>query len=289
MKALQIENMSSEDSDSEYYSIIVTRPLSWVSSEFRQLIQRLDRKYDRMLNAQGKRLKSRKTIALVHDNDSNNFQNGKAVIAIADKVINFYDHSTECVGKLMCIIAALPQSKRNQMLNNPLGVLTKIATDNGQDRDSLLYAEAKKLLADYPNIGHVLNAAKYGHSVKDNNVCALMYSKCPYDPKELLDTMDITTLLSKNVFRKVLADAIEYNQTQVGMPQAHNRDKRSCDDDALDESCTALGTTCGVVTTGCAICTFFTFGACAALCGEATVGTCGAAVAGCTGAKAVCR
>ncbi|XP_063446532.1 uncharacterized protein [Mytilus edulis] len=62
MKALEIETMSSEDSDSEDDSIFVTRPLSWVSTEFKQLIQRLDRKYDRMLNAQGKRLKSKRTV-----------------------------------------------------------------------------------------------------------------------------------------------------------------------------------------------------------------------------------
>ncbi|VDI58141.1 Hypothetical predicted protein [Mytilus galloprovincialis] len=62
MKALEIETMSSEDSDSEDDSIFVTRPLSWVSTEFKQLIQRLDRKYDRTLNAQGKRLKSKRTV-----------------------------------------------------------------------------------------------------------------------------------------------------------------------------------------------------------------------------------
>ncbi|XP_052073516.1 mytilin-1-like [Mytilus californianus] len=229
---------------------------------------------------------------LVHANDSNKLQNVKAVIAIADKVLDFYDHTTECVGELMCIIAAKPESKRNQMLSNPLGVVTKIATDNGQDRYSSLYAEARKLLADYPNMEHVLNAAKNGHSVKDSDVCESMYSKCPYEPKELLDTVndlgDITTLLSKNVFGKVIADAIDFNNTQVGTPETNNRQKRSCDHKALDDSCTALGTTCGVVTAGCAICTFFTFGACIALCGEATVGTCGAAVAGCHVAKAVC-
>ncbi|CAC5401399.1 unnamed protein product [Mytilus coruscus] len=62
MKALEIETMSSEDSDSEDDSIFVTRPLPWVSTEFKQLIQRLDRKYDRTLNAQGKRLKSKRTV-----------------------------------------------------------------------------------------------------------------------------------------------------------------------------------------------------------------------------------
>ncbi|CAC5391068.1 unnamed protein product [Mytilus coruscus] len=62
IKALKIETMSSEDSDSEDDSIFVTRPLPWVSTEFKQLIQRLDRKYDRTLNAQGKRLKSKRTV-----------------------------------------------------------------------------------------------------------------------------------------------------------------------------------------------------------------------------------
>ncbi|XP_076108980.1 mytilin-1-like [Mytilus galloprovincialis] len=230
---------------------------------------------------------------MVHANDSNKLQNVKAVIAIADKVIDFYDQHTECVGVLMCIFAAVPHSKRNQMLSNPLGVLTKIATDNGQDRYSSLYAEAKQLLAEYPNIEHVLNAAKKGYSVKDSDECESMYSKCPYEPKELLDTVndlgDVTTLLSKNVFGKVIADAMEFNSTQVGKPQTNNREKRSCDHEAVKDSCTALGATCGVVTAGCAICTFFTFGACAALCGEAAVGTCGAAVAGCTVARGVCR
>lgn len=50
--------MSLEDSDSG--SIFVTRLLLLVSSEFRQLIQRLDRKYDHLLNALGEEIKIQK-------------------------------------------------------------------------------------------------------------------------------------------------------------------------------------------------------------------------------------
>nr|P86853.1 RecName: Full=Mytilin-1; AltName: Full=Mytilus uncharacterized protein 1; Short=MUSP-1; Flags: Precursor [Mytilus galloprovincialis] len=164
--------------------------------------------------------------ALVLTNDSNKLQNVKAVIAIQDKVLHFHDHTTDCVGELMCIFAALPESERNQTLSIPLGLLTTIATDKGRDRYSSIYAEAKKLLAGYPTIKHALNAAENGHSTKDKNVCASMYSKCPFEPDDLLDTIndleDITTLFSKNVFGKVIADAIEYNYTQVGMTQTHS-------------------------------------------------------------------
>ncbi|VDI13751.1 Hypothetical predicted protein [Mytilus galloprovincialis] len=226
---------------------------------------------------------------LVNDNDSNKLQNAKTMIAIADKLIDSHDHTTECVGEMMCLLAALPESKWNQMLNNSLGLLTKIATDNGQDHDSLLYAEARKLLADYPNIGHVLNGAKNGHSVKDSDVCESMYSKCPYEPQYLLDTVndfgDITTLLSKNVFGKVIADAIELNSTQVG---TNNRQKRSCDHKALKDSCTTLGVTCGVVTVGCTLCGIFTFGLCLGACAEPAAGLCTSALVGCTVADAAC-
>lgn len=80
----------------------------------------------------------------------------------------------------------------------PLGLLTTIATDKGLDRYSSIYAEAKKLLADYPTIKHVLNSAENGHSVKDKSVCALKYSRCPFKADELLDNIndlgDISTL-----------------------------------------------------------------------------------------------
>ncbi|XP_076108979.1 mytilin-1-like [Mytilus galloprovincialis] len=221
--------------------------------------------------------------ALVNDNDSNKLQNAKTIIAIADKLIEFHDHTTECVGEMMCLLAALPESKWNQRLNNPLGLLTKIATDNGQDDDSLLYAEARKLLADYPNIGHVLNGATNGHSAKDSDVCESMYSKCPYEPRDLLETVndlgDITTLLSKNMFGKVIADAIELNNTQVG---TNDRQKRSCDNKALKDSCSTLAVTCGLSSAGCAICGLFTFGLCLFGCAEPTVGVCESAFAGCT-------
>ncbi|VDH99776.1 Hypothetical predicted protein [Mytilus galloprovincialis] len=230
--------------------------------------------------------------ALANGNDSNKLQNLKTVIAIADKVINFHDHTTECVGELMCILAALPESERNKMLSTPLGLLNKIATDKGQDRYSLLYAEAKKLLAGYPTIEHVLNAAENGHSVKDHNVCASMYSKCPYEPDKLLDIFndygDITKLFSKNVFGKVIAGALEYNYTQVEMTQTHSRQKRSCDKEALDISCGTLGATCGLATVGCAICTFFSFGTCITVCGTAVAGACGSIIAGCGIAELSC-
>ncbi|CAC5425309.1 Mytilin-1 [Mytilus coruscus] len=231
--------------------------------------------------------------AFVHTNDLNKLQNVEAVIAIESKVIQFYDHTTECVEKLMCILAALPESERNQMLSTPLSLLIKIATDKGQDRDSLLYAEAKKLLAGYPNIEHILNAAANGHSVKDNNVCALMYSKCPYEPKELLDTIkdlgDITTLFSKNVFGKVIADAIEYNYTQVGMPQTERREKRSCDQEAMEVSCGTLGGICGMSAVGCALCAVFSFGTCLLACSTGVAGTCGSIGGACTVAGVACR
>ncbi|CAC5392351.1 unnamed protein product [Mytilus coruscus] len=60
MKALEIETMSSEDSDSEDDSIFVTRPLPWVSTEFKQLIQRLDRKYDKDVKCSGEEIKIQK-------------------------------------------------------------------------------------------------------------------------------------------------------------------------------------------------------------------------------------
>ncbi len=60
MSALLIDYMSSEDSDSEDESIFITRPLTWLSDEYREIMQRLDRKYTRSLNAQGKRLKSKR-------------------------------------------------------------------------------------------------------------------------------------------------------------------------------------------------------------------------------------
>nr|AKI87978.1 shell mytilin-1 [Mytilus coruscus] len=230
--------------------------------------------------------------ALANDNDSNKLQNVKTVIAIGDKVINFHDHTTECIGELMCVLAALPESERNKILSTPLGVLHKIATDKGQDRYSLIYAEAKKLLAGYPTIEHVLNAAANGHSVKDHKACASMYSKCPYEPDKLLDIVndlgDITKLFSKNEFGKVIADALEYNYTHVGMTQTHSRKKRSCFKEALDVSCESLGATCGLMTVGCAVCTFFSFGTCIAICGTVIAGSCGTVIAGCGIAELAC-
>ena len=54
--------MSSEESDSEDDSIFTTRPLPWLSSQFNDTMAKLDNKYNRMLNAQGKRLKSKRVI-----------------------------------------------------------------------------------------------------------------------------------------------------------------------------------------------------------------------------------
>lgn len=141
---------------------------------------------------------------LVHANDSNKLQNVKAVIAIEDKVIHFHDHTTDCIGELMCIFAALPESERNQTLGIPLGLLTTIATDKGRDRYSSIYAEAKKLLAGYPTIKHVLNAAENGHSVKDKSVCASMYSRCPFEADELLDNINDLGDISTLFFQKCL-------------------------------------------------------------------------------------
>lgn len=119
-----------------------------------------------------------------------------------------------------------------------------------------------------------------------------MYPKCPYESKDLLDTVhdlgDITTLLSKNVFGKVIADAIELNNTQVGTPQTNNRQKRSCDHKALKDSCTTLAVGSGVVSAGCTLCAIFTFGLCLGACGEPATGLCGAALVGCTVADTVC-
>lgn len=193
----------------------------------------------------------------------------------------------------MCIFAALPESERNQISSTPLSLLIKIVTDKGQFRDSLLYAEVKKLLAEYPNIEHLLNAAANGNFVEGEDFCALIYSKCPYEPKELLETIidlgDITKLFTKNVFGKVIADQIEYNYTQVGMTQTERREKRSCNQEALKKSCGSLGGICALTTVGCAVCGFFSFGTCLGACSPAVAGTCGSVGGACSFSAAACR
>ncbi|CAC5395550.1 unnamed protein product [Mytilus coruscus] len=55
MKAMKIDFMSSEDSDSEDETRLITRPLTWLSKDFKSYMDKLDSKYQRQLNAQGKK------------------------------------------------------------------------------------------------------------------------------------------------------------------------------------------------------------------------------------------
>lgn len=62
MKAMKIDFMSSEDSDSEDETRLITRPLPWVSKDFKSYMDKLDSKYQRQLNAQGKKLRSKRVV-----------------------------------------------------------------------------------------------------------------------------------------------------------------------------------------------------------------------------------
>lgn len=85
----------------------------------------------------------------------------------------------------------------------------------------------------------------------------------------------------------MIADAIDYNYTQVGM-QTHSRRKRSCDMEGLGISCGTLGATCGITTVGCAICTFFSFGTCITVCGTDVAAACWTVIAGYGVSTVVC-
>lgn len=58
--------------------------------------------------------------------------------------------------------------------------------------------------------------------------------------------------------------------------------------EGLAISCGTLGATCGITTVGCAICTFFSFGTCIAVCGTAVAMACGTVIAGCGVSTVVC-
>ncbi|XP_063424134.1 uncharacterized protein LOC134707904 [Mytilus trossulus] len=62
MKAIKIDFMSSEDSDSEDETRLITRPLPWLSKDFKSYMDKLDSKYQRQLNAQGKKLRSKRVV-----------------------------------------------------------------------------------------------------------------------------------------------------------------------------------------------------------------------------------
>ncbi|XP_052069249.1 uncharacterized protein LOC127708419 [Mytilus californianus] len=62
MKAMKIDFMSSEDSDSEDETRLITRPLTWLSKDFKSYMDKLDSKYQRQLNAQGKKLRSKRVV-----------------------------------------------------------------------------------------------------------------------------------------------------------------------------------------------------------------------------------
>lgn len=62
MEALKQEFMSSEESDSEDDTLLVTRPIPWLSEEYKKAMEKLDKKYQRDLNAQGKKLRSKRVV-----------------------------------------------------------------------------------------------------------------------------------------------------------------------------------------------------------------------------------
>ncbi|CAC5411700.1 unnamed protein product [Mytilus coruscus] len=62
MKAMKIDFMSSEDSDSEDETRLITRPMNRLSKDFTSYMDKLDSKYQRQLNAHGKTLRSKRVV-----------------------------------------------------------------------------------------------------------------------------------------------------------------------------------------------------------------------------------
>ena len=67
MQALKLDFMSSEESDSGDETLLITRPLPWLSEDYRKTMEKLDQKYQRDLNAQGKKLRSRREVGRPSD------------------------------------------------------------------------------------------------------------------------------------------------------------------------------------------------------------------------------
>lgn len=61
-KALKIDLMSSEESDSGDDTLLVAWPIPWLSEEYKKAIEKLDKKYQMDLNAQGKKLRSKREV-----------------------------------------------------------------------------------------------------------------------------------------------------------------------------------------------------------------------------------
>ncbi|CAC5421610.1 unnamed protein product [Mytilus coruscus] len=194
-----------------------------------------------------------------------------------------HDHD-QCVEKIICVLAALPESDFNRYSNNPASFIVSLAP--GSSKGKQISEEQKKraleMLKNFHSIEELVQAAEYGQTVQDSHQCGTHFSDC------VLSHDNVLKVIEK--FSDLEAVATESGKQMLedfGQINGSKRDTR-CNENARTQMCSAITGGCIASTIGCVICAALTAGICFAGCGPVIGVPCGVAMGSCNVAGLVC-
>lgn len=195
-----------------------------------------------------------------------------------------HDHD-QCVEKIICVLAALPESDFNRYSHNPASFIASLTSGSvkGEHISEEQKSKALDILKNFHSIEELIKAAKYGQSVKDSHQCGTHFSDCILNNDEVLNVIkkfsDVEAM-AKESGEKILQDFGQINSSK--------RDTR-CDEYTRTRACAAVRGGCIASTVSCVICAIFTAGTCFAGCGPPIGITCGVAMGSCTVSGLICQ